>query len=111
MPPEPDLPASLRVPALVRQAEADGGTAVLLHRGGAGTHAFLVVRRGRAVPVAVFERLPAVSGDPAWHCAATGEAAVDQFVARQLRFDPDMWVIELAGVDPARFIPGFPAPG
>jgi hypothetical protein len=110
MPAEPaaDLPAAITVPALVRQAEAAGGFAALLHRGGPGTHVFLVVRRLPGRPVAVFERLPAIDRGVHWHCAAEGEAEVDSFIVRQRRFDPDLWVVELAGVDPARFIPAFP---
>lgn len=38
-----------------------------------------------------------------WGIAATGES-VDDWVARQRRFDPDLWVVELDTPNLARFI-------
>jgi hypothetical protein len=47
--------------------------------------------------------LRSAEGDLAW-MRATGSAAVDQetadaYVARQLKFDPDLWVVEFEARD------------
>ena len=106
---EPPLPASTLVPALVRQVTAAGGFAAVLARGSEWGGALLIVHRARE-KLSVYEKLPTLSGEPAWRVAAEGEEAVARLVASQRRFDPDLWVLELDIADPARFIPGFPPP-
>lgn len=100
----PRPPASLMIPALVRQVAAVGGFATVLARGDDHGSAMLVVHRD-ARGVRAFERRPSATGGSAWIAAAEGEAAVDGFVARQRKFDPDLWVIELDVAHPERFIP------
>lgn len=104
---EPPLPASTMVPALVRQVSAAGGFATVLHRGSQWGAAMLIVHR-RGAAARIFERLPSASGEMRWQEAAEGDAAVDMFIEKQRRFDPDIWVVELDIVDAARFVPGFP---
>lgn len=109
MPAERQLPASILVPALIRQVNGAGGFATILGRGGPfGSALILVHRRAEAPQVIAYERLPALDEHTVWHAAATGEEAVESFVRRQRRFDPDLWVVELDIADPARFVPGFP---
>lgn len=104
-----ELPASLVVPALLRRVSAAGGFATVLHRGQAQGSALVVVHRSRDGLQTAWERLPSPSGAPEWRQAAEGEEGVRTFIARQRRFDPDLWVIELDIGEPARFIEGFPA--
>jgi hypothetical protein len=104
----PEAPASLVVPALLRRVLAAGGFAVVLHRGHAQGSAMLIVHRAAGGLTTVWERLPNLSGSPEWRQAAEGEEAVESFIARQRRFDPDLWVIELDIREPARFVEGFP---
>ena len=101
------LPASLMVPALVRQVQQAGGFATVLVKGSSLGSALLLVTRDRGAPAA-FERIPQLSGQPDWRLAARGEAEVATFVARQQRFDPDLWVLELDIAAPERFVPGLP---
>ena len=58
--------------------------------------------RGRE-GLAVLSQLRSADGDLAW-MRATGAAPVDQetadaYVARQVKFDPDLWVIEFEAFD------------
>lgn len=106
--PEHRLPASTEVPALVRQVQAAGGFATVLHKGSQWGAALLLVHRHGAF-VGAYEKLPALSGTSEWRLAAEGEQQVSEFVNRQLRFDTDLWVLELDIALPERFIPGFPA--
>lgn len=106
---EPQPPASLIVPALVRQVAAEGGFATILAKGSAFGSAMLLLHRYRATVVA-YERLPRMDGAPAWRAAAEGQDAVDAFIARQRRFDPDLWVVELDVAELTRFVPIVSAP-
>ncbi len=104
---EPQPPASLLVPAIQRQVQAEGGFATVLAKGSAFGSALLIVTRERG-QVRAFEKVPSLSGKPDWRMAAEGEAEVEALVGRQRRFDPDLWVLELDIADPARFVPGLP---
>ncbi len=48
-------------------------------------------------------RVMAPSGGYAWAVAAEGDS-LDPWLERQVRYDPDLWVVELDTPDPARFI-------
>ena len=104
---EPAPPASLIVPALVRQVSAAGGFATVLNKGSPYGSALLLVHRWQA-DVRAYERVPGPDGRPTWRLAANGTESVDSFLARQRRFDPDMWVIELDVANPERFVPDMP---
>ena len=107
---EPQPPASLLVPAIVRQVQAAGGFATVLAKGSPYGSALLVVTREGA-SVCAFEKVPNLSGEPDWRLAAQGDSEVSACVERQRRFDMDLWVLELDIAQPARFIPGLPAAG
>jgi hypothetical protein len=66
------------------------------------------VLRGRGGYVACLERSLAADGRYRWGTAGPGESATDEalaeFLAKRLRFDPDLWLIELDIADPERFI-------
>lgn len=104
---EPAPPASLIVPALVRQVASAGGFATVLHKGSDFGSALLLVHR-RPGAISAHERLPRIDGRPQWTCAAEGEEAVSAFIERQRRFDSDLWVVELDIADVARFVPDWP---
>jgi hypothetical protein len=103
---EPQPPASMLVPALIRQVQADGGFATVLAKGSAYGASLLIVHRWQGV-VRLFEKVPTLDGRPCWRVAADGAEAVSRVAAAQQRFDPDLWVLELDVADPARFVPGF----
>jgi hypothetical protein len=99
------------VPALVRQVFAAGGFATVLAKGHEGGSALLLVHRMVNGESRAYERVPDLAGGAVWRLAAEGEAAVDRFCARSRAFDPDLWIVELAVPDPARFVAGFPPAG
>jgi hypothetical protein len=102
-------PASLVVPALIRRVSEAGGFATVLHRGHVHGSALILVHRTPGGDTSAWERVPGLSGAPEWRQAAKGEEAVATFLARQRRFDPDLWILELDIGEPARFVDGFPA--
>ncbi len=104
---EPQLPASLMVGALQKQVQAAGGFVTVLAKGSRYGSALLLVTRTDG-EVRAFEKIPNLDGEPHWRLAAVGESDVAGFIARQTRFDPDLWVVELDIAAPQRFIAGFP---
>ena len=101
--------AGLWVKMALRLADIDGRPGVVLRKGDADSGGILVVLRGRA-GFAVLSQVRAADGALAW-MRGTGAAPVDQTVAdvyveRQVRFDPDVWVLEFDAPD---FVPPFEA--
>jgi hypothetical protein len=106
------LPAHLEVASLLRRAQAGGGFAVVLHKGDRESGTILVSLTDRGRPSRLFERLPRADGRPVWTVARCEEAADPQayaeYLARRVRQDTDLWVIELDIADGERLI-GFTA--
>ena len=88
--------------ALVRRVNAAGDFATVLDRGDDVAGSVVLVHRDRGGGQRALQRIGGVDGY-AWRVGASGES-VDDWVARQRRYDPDLWVIELDTPDPARFI-------
>ena len=95
-----DVPTGLWVSALVRRAQLGGAFATIVHRGDDERGDVLVkvtTARGKAQlygPAFApdgpqeFERLPAGVHDPA-------EAEVDEAINKRMKYDRDLWVIEI----------------
>jgi len=102
------LPAHLEAAGLVRQAEAEGGFGTILKRGDLdrGVLVLHVTRRG--VHYAFMERSLAPDGGYRWQQVgpATGaaSAALADWSQKRVRFDEDLWLIELDIPHPQRFI-------
>lgn len=102
------LPAHLEAAGLVRQAEAEGGFGTILKRGDAdrGTLILHITRRGEHH--AFMERALGTDGAYRWQqvgpaCGADAEALAD-WSQKRVRFDEDLWLIELDIPHPQRFI-------
>jgi hypothetical protein len=106
------LVTSLWVAALLRRAEAGGVFGAVLRRGDPVAGAIAVVLRGRDGSTRILARLAGPDGsrwaDALEHAGADSDAVVAQWVARQARYDPDLWVIELLGEDAQRFVVELP---
>jgi hypothetical protein len=106
---EPRLKAGLWVKATLRMADLDGRAGVVLRRGDPDAGGVLVVLRGRD-GFSVLSQIRTADGTPAWMrgtgAAPVDQAAADAYVARQARFDPDIWVLEFDAPD---LIPPFEA--
>jgi hypothetical protein len=99
---EARVKAEIWVQAALRLGNAAGRYGAVLRRGDADAGGVLVVLRGRE-GLCVLSQARAAGGEPAW-LRGTGAAPVDQpiadaYVARQLRVDPDLWVIEFESPD------------
>jgi hypothetical protein len=100
--PEPRLKAGLWVSMALRMGDRGGCPGMVLRKGDPDAGGILVVLHGRH-GLTVLSQVRAAEGEPAW-MRATGPAPVDQatadaYVARQLGFDPDLWVVEFESPD------------
>ncbi len=100
--PEPRVKAGLWVSMALRLGQSDGRYGMVIRKGDPDAGGILVVLRGR-LGVAVLSQMRTADGEAAW-MRATGPAPVDQetadaYVARQVKFDPDLWVLEFESPD------------
>jgi hypothetical protein len=102
------LPTQLRVAALVRHADVRGDGAMVLKKGDATAGQLLLVARRRNGDVQVFSRTMNSSGAYSWTVMAEARqdelAKVNEYLDRQTRYDPDLWIVELNTENPERFV-------
>jgi hypothetical protein len=94
--------AGIWVSMALRMGNANGRYGAVLHKGDQDAGGVLTVLRAPAGLV-VLSQIRTATGEPAW-IRGTGDAPVDQaaadaYIARQRRFDPDLWVIEFEAPD------------
>ena len=99
---EARVKAKLWVQMALRMGDIDGRPGAVLRRGDPDAGGVLVVLHGRE-GMAVLSQVRAGEGAVSW-MRGTGPAAVDQetvdaYVARQVKRDPDLWVLEFEAPD------------
>ncbi len=99
---QPRIKAGMWVSAALRMGDIDNRPGAVLRKGDADAGGVLVVLRGRD-GLSVLSQVRLGEGEAAW-LRATGAGAVDQdtadaYVARQVKFDPDLWVLEFEAPD------------
>jgi len=99
---EARLKSGVWVAALVRQCDLLARPAVVLRKGDPDSGGIVVVLRGRE-GLSALSQVRDGQGRLAW-IRATGEAPVNQaaadaYVARALKRDPDLWVVEIDAPD------------
>jgi hypothetical protein len=102
------LPAHVEATGLLRRAEAEGGFGTILKRGDADRGSLILHVTGRGVHAAFLERTLGAQGSYAWRQAGPGPGADGAELAdwsqKRVRYDEDLWLIELDVPDPERFI-------
>jgi hypothetical protein len=86
----------------LRMGNADGRYGAVLRKGDPDAGGILVVLR-HDKELTVLSQVRAADGSPAW-MRGTGPGPVDQeaadaYIARQVKFDPDVWVLEFEAPD------------
>ena len=98
------LTSDFIVSALIRRVQAEGGFATLVRRGDATAGSIAIACLDRNVPTLLLEKGSDGAGRPVWRRVAEGEASEsDQRLARMIRSDPDLWVVELNVAHAERF--------
>lgn len=87
------------VGALVRAAQAQGGSAMVLHRGEAQAGAILVQLLDRGTNLGFAERMTDLSGAAALVSCGPADSIqsieISQYIERRIGADPDIWIVEL----------------
>lgn len=102
------LTTRLWVSALLRRANDAGDFATIMRKGEESAGQVIIVARRRDGHVRVFTRTMNSLGRYSWTVAA--EAAeeelgkINEYLDRQVRYDPDLWIIELDTGNPERFV-------
>ncbi len=99
---QPRIKAGIWVSMALRMGNADGRFGAVLRKGDPDAGGVLVVLRNQE-GLSVLSQMRSLDGELAW-MRATGPGAVDQaaadaYVERQVKFDPDLWVIEFEAPD------------
>lgn len=100
---EARVKAQLWVQMALRLGDRDGRPGMVLRRGDADAGGILVVLRNREGGLVVLSQTRTEGGALAW-LRGTGAEPVDQaradaYIDRQVKFDPDLWVIEFEAPD------------
>jgi len=99
---EPRVKTEIWVRMALRLGDVAGRPGVMLRRGDRDAGGVLVVLRG-SEGLCVLSQFRTAEGEAAW-MRATGphpvaEQIVDAYLARQVKSDPDLWVLEFASPD------------
>lgn len=98
----PRLASTIKVSALLRRVQAEGGFGAVLARGDAVAGSIAIVTRDRGETALL---VPALGPDGGYEWRAiAADTAIPAAIERQRRYDPDLWVVELDIPDAARFI-------
>ena len=107
------VPSELLVKALIRRCGAEGASAVVVRRGDEQRGAVFVKVRLLDGTAKLFGPAPAgLSESTQGHRHAAhldpggvGEAEADAYLARQVEFDPDLWLVEVEDRGGRSFLP------
>ena len=102
------LPARLEASSLVRRAEVEGGSGMILASGDPDRGALVLLVAHRGTHFACLERGMSEGGMYKWQTVGPVAGASDDelrdWTQKRHRFDPDLWLIELDVPLPERFI-------
>jgi len=98
----PRVKAGMWVQMALRMGNSDGRYGTIVRKGDPDAGGILVILR-HDKEVSVLSQMRTAEGEQAW-MRATGsgpvdDEAADAYIARQLKFDPDLWVIEFEAPD------------
>ena len=109
------LAAHVEATALMRRAESEGGFATIVRRGDPERGALVLLVASRGEHRACLERTLAPDGNYRWQevgpKAGTEAPQLADWSQKRVRFDEDLWLIELDIAEPERFIAEIAAQG
>lgn len=96
---EPRPASGLLVSALIRRIEAEGGSAMVIHKGDAIAGGMLLLLADRGVLDKMVERVWRFEGghglEPVGPAAPNEPGVASDYIARRRKSDPDLWVVEV----------------
>lgn len=102
------LKSQLEAAALVRRAETKGGFGAVIRRGDAERGSLVLLIANRGQHHACLERTLSPDGSYRWQqvgpTAGADPLTLADWSQKRVRFDEDLWLIELDIAEPERFI-------
>ena len=102
------LPAHLEAASLIRRAEAEGGFGTVVKRGDPDRGSLVLLVTDRGQHWACFERALSADGMYRWQqvgpLSGADDATLADWSQKRVRFDEDLWLIELDIAEPERFV-------
>jgi hypothetical protein len=101
------LASHMLVGHLIRRTQSAGGFATVLRKGDATSGVILIQAVEKGQETGLFERVIGVDGHaklmPCGPVPNAPDDAMAQYIARRVKSDPDIWIIELDIPDAERF--------
>lgn len=97
------LTSGLTANALIRMAEAAGGFGAVIRKGDEQSGEIMVVLTARGEGRSLVEKRLQPDSRYVWTAADMDEEKAQQTLERRVRFDPDLWILELDVPSPERF--------
>ncbi|MEA1072401.1 DUF1491 family protein [Sphingomonas sp. LY160] len=102
------LPARVEASSLLRRAEGEGGFGMVIRRGDPDRGAIILMLASRGQHSAFVERTLQPNGDYRWQIVGpNAESSAEdraKWIDRRVKFDTDLWLIELDIAEAERFI-------
>ncbi|MBV7258583.1 DUF1491 family protein [Erythrobacter crassostreae] len=102
------LPAHLEISSLIRLAESNGGSAMVLAKGERDGGTILIVTMFRGANATLFERMSQLDGTRSFVPSKSQDIEkpyeFSEYLDRRRQQDPDIWIIEVDIADAERFI-------
>lgn len=103
---EPRLASNVRIAALKRAVEAEGGFAMILKKGDPVSGAILIQCLEKGRNPRLYERMPSLDGGSVWEIIWSEDidkkGNLSEYLDRRTSRDSDLWVIELDIADSER---------
>ncbi len=103
---EPRLSSDMRIGALKRTVEANGGFAMIIKKGDPVAGAILIQSLEKGRNPRLFERMPSLNGIPTWEQIWSqdnvNKGNLSDYLDRRVSRDRDLWIIELDIADSER---------
>jgi len=105
---EPRLSAEMKVQTLLRLVSQTGGFGAVLKKGDRISGAILIQCLEKGENPRLLENMPSLDGGPNWQQIwpqdTDNNKELSDYLAKRIRFDSDMWLIELDSPDAERLI-------
>lgn len=102
------LPAHLEIGSLIRLAEANGGSAMVLAKGEPDAGTILIVTMYRGENARLYERMPQLDGTRNFVLSKSQDPEnpyeFSYYLDRRRAQDPDIWILEVDIDEAERFI-------
>ena len=103
----PKLTAAIQIKAIIRRAEVAGAHAFLVRRGSEEAGALFLKLSRLDARFTVLNQARRGEGELVWTKPLgerSDEAAVSRYLEKQIRFDPDLWILEIEDREGRAFV-------